>query len=98
MRPLLVLSLLALLLTPVLVNAAAAPAVPAYRWGEELRAVDPAQVTAGSYSLAGNLQVAAPGDVAATDYALYANSVGIERSQAPSPAGPYLVFVPVIRK
>ena len=92
------LSLVALLLTTTLVNAASAPAVPAYRWGEEVRGVYPAQVAAGNYSLSGGLQIAAPGDVTAAPYALYANSVGVERSQSPAPAGPYQVFLPNVAR
>ena len=95
------LSLFALLLTTALASAAAVPAVsavPAYRWGEEVRGVFPAQVAAGNYSLSGGLQIVAPGDVTAAPYALYANSVGVERSQPPAPTGPYLVFLPIVAR
>ena len=92
------LSLLSLLLTTTLVNAASAPAVPAYHWGEEVRGVFPAQVAAGTYSLSGGLQIASPGDVTAAPYALYANSVGVERSQPAAPTGPYQVFLPIVAR
>ena len=58
----------------------------------------PAQVAAGNYSLSGGLQIAAPGDVTAAPYALYANSVGVERSQLPAPTGPYQVFLPIVAR
>ena len=90
--------LVAVLLTAVQASAAPLSAIPAYHWGEEVRGVYPAQVTAGSYGLSGGLQIAAPGDVTAAAYALYANSVGITRSQAPSPAGPYQVYLPDVAR
>ena len=96
MKLVLALGLLALLLTPALASAAAVPAMPAYRWGEELRVLNPAPVTAGGYTLAGQVPVIAPGVVAAGAYAVLANSVGVERSRAP--AGPYQVFLPLLSK
>ena len=98
MKPLTMLSLLAALVTTALASAGSVPGVPAYRWGEELRGVYPAQVAVGTYSLSGGLQIAVPGDVTSAPYALYANSVGVDRSQPPAPTGPYQVFLPNVAR
>ncbi len=98
MKPLTLLSLLAALVTTAVASAGSVPGVPAYRWGEEVRGVYPAQVAAGAYTLSGNVQIAAPGDVATVPYALYATSVGVERSQPPAPAGPFQVFLPNVAR
>ena len=72
-----------------------------YWWGETVRGVLPGSVSAGAYSVSGDLQVAAPGDVTAGNYAVTGNSVGVSRSplaQPPQPPGPsnYFVYLPVV--